>query len=135
MSARIFSKVLRLLALAALALASYRSIRLACADSLFRANTLASVRKATEIDRGNAAYHAWLADLQEYEGLDPTAALETASALNPSDSAIWIRRGLRAESQRDFVNAEKFLLEAARIDKLFVPRWTLANYYARIGDA
>jgi len=134
MSARIFSKILRGLAVTALGVASYWSIRLAYADMLFRENTAASVERAVELDAANARYRAWLAEIQEYEGRDPSAALETASILNPSDSAIWIRRGLRAESRSDFANAEEFLLHGAAIDKLYAPRWALANYYARRGD-
>ena len=131
MSAR---KILRGLAVAALVTAGYWSLRLAYADSLFRANTAASVERATELDPGNARYHAWLAEIEEYEGRNPAAELQIASALNPSDSAVWIRRGLHAESQHDFARAEEYLLEAVRIDKLYAPRWALANYYARRGD-
>src|SRR5712692_9596647 len=134
MSARIISKFLSLLAIAALTLVSYWSLRLAYADWLFRANTPASVARAVELDPGNAQYHAWLAEIHEYEGLNPAAELAIASKLNPSDSAVWIRRGLLSESQRDFATEEKFLLHAARIDKLYAPRWTLANYYVRTGD-
>src|SRR5579864_5226014 len=132
MSATHFYKPLTILALL---LASYWSCRLALADWLFRANTPASVARAVALDPGNAAYHAWLAEIQEHDGRDPTPELETAARLNPSDSAVRIRLGLRAESQRDFARAEKYLLEAAQIDKLFLPRWTLANYYVRVGDA
>jgi Tfp pilus assembly protein PilF len=131
MSATLFYKSLTTLTLA---LASYSTCRLALADWLFRANTPASVARAAAIDPGNAGYHAWLAEIQEHDGRDPTAELETAARLNPSDSAILIRLGLRAESQGDFAHAERYLLEAARIDKLFMPSWTLANYYVRVGD-
>jgi tetratricopeptide (TPR) repeat protein len=132
MSATLFYKSLTTLALA---LASYWSCRLALADWLFRANTPASVAKAAALDPHNASYHAWLAEIQEHDGRDPTAELETAASLNPTDSAVRIRLGLRAESEHDFARAEKYLIEAAQIDKLFAPRWTLANYYVRIGDA
>jgi len=132
MSATLFYKSLMTLALA---LASYWSCRLVLADWLFRSNTPASVARAVALDPDNASYHAWLAEIQEHDGRDPTAELETAARLNPSDSAVRIRLGLRAESQRDFARAEKYLLQAAHLDKLFAPRWTLANYYVRIGDA
>src|SRR5213593_2694073 len=105
MSARIICKVVKTLAVAALGFAGYCSIRLACADWLFRTNTFESVARATKIDPANAGYHAWLAEIQEYEGLDPAPELEIASKWNPSDSAVWIRRALRAESQRDFARA------------------------------
>jgi tetratricopeptide (TPR) repeat protein len=118
-------------AIAALSLASYWTIRLAYADQRFRAPSLDSLGRAARLAPGNAQYFAWLAEYREAEGLDPGEMLETASRLNPLDSSVWIRRGLRAEFQRDFANAEKFLLEAARVDKLFEPRAALVNFYFR----
>src|SRR5215212_8576306 len=109
MSASVFCKLGKAAAVAALGFASYWSIRLACADWFFRGNTSASVARAVAIDAGNASYHAWLAEIQEYERHDPTPELELASQLNPNDSAIWIRRALRAESQRDLGRAEEYL--------------------------
>jgi hypothetical protein len=114
-----------------LGLASYWTIRLAVADQLFRANSLPALTRAVRLAPGNAQYFAWLAEYQEAEGFDPNPALATACRLNPFDSSVWIRRGLRAEFEGDYTQAEKFLLEAARIDKLLDPRATLANYYFR----
>ena len=114
-----------------LALASYWTIRLAVAEQLFRANSLVAAVRSTQLDPNNARYFTALAEYQETEGLDPKPALAAASRLNPLDSSVWIRRGLRAEFEGDFGQAENFLLEAARVDKLFDPRATLANYYFR----
>jgi hypothetical protein len=135
MSARIISKALTALSVAALLGACWWSLRLAWADALFRENTRASVSKAAQIDSGNASYHAWLAEIQEHDGDDPSTELEIASKLNPRESRVWIRRGLRAESEGDLAKAERLLLHAAALDKLYTPRWTLANYYVRRGDA
>src|SRR5436190_20787813 len=110
MSARNFCKAVIVLAIMAL---GYFSLQLAWADALFRASTRSSVRSAAEKDSGNASYHAWLAELEEHDGRDPSPELEIASRLNPSDSKVWIRRGLRAENERDFTQAERFLLHAA----------------------
>ncbi len=120
--------------IAVLAFASYWSMRFAYADLLYRNNTLDSVGRATELDPGNARYHSWRAELEEHEGQDPTGALLAAVALNPSDSSVWIRLGLRAEIDGDFTKAEKYLLEAARVDRLSAPRATLMQYYFRRGD-
>ena len=135
MSARIICNVVKILFVAAFGVAGYWSIRLGFADSQFRANTWSSVARATELDPANASYHAWLAEIREYEGRDPDVELEIASRLNPSDSALWIRRALRAEGKRDLPRAEQLYIHAARIDRLYAPRWALANYYARVGDA
>jgi hypothetical protein len=118
-----------------LAAACYFAARLACADAFYRADSLEAAAQAVRLDAGNARYLAWLAELQEHEGLDPTPALEHAAALNPRDSAIRIRLGLDAEQRRDFARAQRDLLEAARIDRQFDPRATLAHYYFRRGDA
>ena len=114
-----------------LALASYWTIRQAVADQLFRANSLQAAVRSTQLDPNNARYFTSLAEHQEAEEIDPKPALAAASRLNPLDSSVWIRRGLRAEFEGDFARAENFLLEAARVDKLFDPRATLANYYFR----
>lgn len=51
---------------------------------------------------------------------------------NPFDSNAWIRLGLLAELQDgDNAAAEKFYLQAAKLDHLFAPKWTLANFYFR----
>jgi len=118
-------------AITVLTLASYWTIRLAIADQLFRAKSLHALERAVHLAPANAQYLAWLAEYQEAEGIDPDEALAAASRLNPSDSSVLIRRGLRAEFRGDFAAAEKFLLEAARVDKLFDPRATLANFCFR----
>jgi hypothetical protein len=50
------------------------------------------------------------------------------------DAARWIDSGLEHERQGDFAAAERDLLEAARVDRLFQPRWTLAGFYFRRSD-
>jgi hypothetical protein len=121
-------------AIAVLAFAAYWSVRLARADALYRANTREAIARAVELDPANARYQAWRAELEEHEGLDPKPALAGAVALNPRDSAAWIQLGLRAELESDFAGAEKHLLAAARVDRLFAPRATLMEFYFRRGD-
>ena len=128
-------RIAALLLIFPLAAACYFAARLACADSFYRADSLEAAAQAVRLDPANARYLAWLAELQEHEGLDPTPPLERAANLNPRDSAIRIRLGLAAEQRRDFARAERDLLEAARIDRQFDPRATLAHYYFRRGDA
>jgi hypothetical protein len=117
--------------IAVLSFASYWSIRLALADQISRANSLEAMARAVRLDPGNARYFASLAEYQEATGLDSGAALAEACRLDPLNSSLWIRRGLRVESEGDYTHAETFLLEAARVDKLFDPRATLTNYYFR----
>jgi tetratricopeptide (TPR) repeat protein len=53
---------------------------------------------------------------------------------NPLASAPWIDRGLAAEHAGDLATAERDLLTAARLDRQYLPAWTLANFYFRRGD-
>lgn len=63
--------------------------------------------------------------------LAPLAAL----GLNPRLSSAWIQMGLDAEAGGNLAAAEIELLRAARVDRQYVPAWTLANFYFRRGDA
>jgi hypothetical protein len=42
--------------------------------------------------------------------------------------------GLNAEADGELTEAETDLLQAARVDHLYRPAWTLANFYFRRGD-
>jgi hypothetical protein len=50
------------------------------------------------------------------------------------DSSRWIGSGLEHERLGDLKAAERDLLEAAQIDRLYLPRWTLAGFYFRRND-
>ena len=76
-------------------------------------------------------WHGWC------PGGDPRtakAALLHAVAVNPWDTRSRIELGLLAEAEGDSTTSERYLLQAAETDHLFLPRWTLANYYFRRGD-
>jgi hypothetical protein len=113
------------------ALASAESIRLAIADQAASAGDENGFRRAAQIAPENARYHYRFA--VEAGGTD-TAELDTALKLNPRYSAAWIERGLRKEFEGDLREAERSFLEAARVDRGYLPRWTLANYYFRRED-
>jgi hypothetical protein len=61
--------------------------------------------------------------------------LRAAVTLNPRLSSAWIQLGLDAEADGNLPEAETDLLRAASVDRLYVPAWTLANFYFRRGDA
>jgi tetratricopeptide (TPR) repeat protein len=123
--------------LAALAAGCYWSLRLAWADRLFRLDTESSVTHAARLVPANAEYHARLAELLE-DGGGGDAAIESelhqAVAANPRLASAWMELGLRAESAGDLARAEACLLRAAQSDRMYVPLWTLANYYFRRND-
>jgi hypothetical protein len=121
------------LGLGALALAAGWSIRLAVADWEFRQQTPESVERAMALDPRNPEYLQFRALQIEYDGGDSTVLLMRVAALNPLSSAPRIRLGLAAEIRGDIATAERWLLEAARLDRQYEPRWTLANFYFRNG--
>jgi hypothetical protein len=86
---------------------------------------------AVQLTPRNGGYVLVDAIQSEYEGEDPQPLLERAAQLNPRSSAPRIRLGLAAEIRGDAATAERWLLEAARVDHQFETRWTLANFYFR----
>jgi len=123
-------------ALVGLAVAANLSIRMALADYQMRRGTAERMNAAIALAPDNAEYSARLAFLLTDE--DPpraSDAVRRAIQLNPWDSASWIDLGLRAEAEGDEPRAQQCLLRAAEVDRKFLPRWTLANYYLRHNDA
>lgn len=111
------------------------SIRLALADYYARQDTVADTEKAIALTPGQAIYYARLAFLlSDSNPSRATQLLERAVQLNPQDARSWIELGLRSEANGNSALAERYLLEAARINSEYLPRWTLANYYYRQND-
>lgn len=120
-----------LISLLPLAAAAWFSIHLAAADARFQRRTPESVARAIAIEPRNTDYLALRALQLDYDGADSTPLLERAAHLSPLSSSPRIRLGLAAEIRGDFGSAEKWLLDAARVDRQFEARWTLANFYFR----
>ncbi len=107
--------------------------RHALAERAAQTPELESYRAAVRLAPGNANYLRMLAEAEP----DRAAAgrmLDEAIRLNPFDSLVLIGAGTAAELSGDLPRAEKLLLEAARVDTMYLPRWNLANYYLRRGD-
>jgi tetratricopeptide (TPR) repeat protein len=120
------------IALAGLAAASAWSILVGWADYWARQLTVAATEKALALTPWQAAYYVQLAILISDD--DPkraSEALQRAVALNPFDSRSWIELGLRAEADGHNAVAEQYFFRAAEVDKEYLPKWTLANYYFR----
>ena len=118
-------------ALAALAAAGWFAIQLARADAEFRKGTPEGVERAVELQPRNTAFLLRKALETEYAGGDAGTLLEAVAAITPRASAPRIQLGLSAEARGDSAEAEQQLLEAARVDHQYLPRWTLANFYFR----
>jgi tetratricopeptide (TPR) repeat protein len=103
---------------------------LAYTELQFRRDTPGTIAWAAELDRfaPPAGYFERLADL------DPEFAerwLDAALRANSRLSSAWIALGLAAERAGEMDQAERDLLQAARIDRQYLPAWTLANFYFR----
>jgi hypothetical protein len=101
-----------------------------------RQETVGGTEAAIALTPDQAEYHARLAWLVSEDNPQKAKdALRRAVELNPWDAGSWIELGLRAEAEGDDSTAKQCLLRAAEVDKKFLPRWTLANYYFRHYDA
>ena len=119
------------LAICALAAAAF-SLVLAAASHLFQQDTPSSVAAAVRLAPNNSAY---LTRLAAWDAARRSELLRRAVKVNPFDDAAWIRLGLDAElREHDAAAAEQDLLEAARVNRMFLPRITLANFYFRHGE-
>lgn len=129
-------RIFGILAIALMFIAAWFSVRLARADAAFREGSPESVAGAVAMEPTNTEYLEFRALQLDYEGArNSVAMLERAAELNPLSSTPRIRLGLDAEVRGDFAGAEKWLTEATSIDRQFEPRWTLANFYFRHGNA
>jgi hypothetical protein len=125
------SRALRPILLAPLLAGAWFSVHLSRADQQFQQHTPESVARAVEMEPRNTEYLALRAIQLDYNGDDSTALLTRAAELSPLNSAPRIRLGLAAEIRGDFAIAERWLLDAVRVDRQFEPRWALANFYFR----
>jgi len=135
MALRILRMAVWAASLGGLAAAAAWSVRLGWADAWFRTETVAGTVKALSLTPDQAAYSVRLALL--VSAGDPAraeAALRRAVALNPRDARAWIELGLHYEAGGNSALAERALLRAAGESHLYLPRWTLMNYYYRRHD-
>jgi tetratricopeptide (TPR) repeat protein len=99
------------------------SLRLAVAEARFRLNPESALDSPCWLGAANLAHY----ESSPHE-------LRTALSLNPRLASAWIHLGLDAEADGNLPEAEADLLQAARVDHLYLPAWTLANFYFRRGD-
>ena len=124
----IFAQVVRALVVCACLLGIWKSWIIARSDALFLQGTAESVRAAIRLEPDCWWCYVQLARLDESSA---EQLLETSLRLNRYDSDATIDLGLRYESDGDFKRAEELLLQAFDVDRTYVPRWSLANFYFR----
>ncbi len=109
--------------------AAYYSAVFARASFLFQQDTAASVPAAVHLVPFNGSYVARLA---AWKPDNKEQLLHRAVQLNPFDYQTWIQLGLTAEMQQhDLASAERYYLRAADVNHMFLPKWTLTNFYFR----
>ena len=111
--------------------AIWSSWTLARADYLFRQDTAVSIRAAISLTPDDWKYYMRLA---QFPGENAEALLSTALSLNRYNAEADIELGLQYEAEGDYAKAEEMLLRAFAVDRAYLPRWTLANFYLRRGD-
>jgi tetratricopeptide (TPR) repeat protein len=106
---------------------------LASASIYSKRNTADGASRAASLVPFNAEY------LIRHAGWQPqrrSELLTRALALNPYAVPASLQLGFQSEfSQHDLRSAEAFYLQAAAEDQMFLPQWTLANFYFRQGRA
>lgn len=107
------------------------SCKLARADELFRLDTPEAVAEAIRLVPDQPQYYIRLAKL---DGGRSSELLAKAIDLEPYNSLAMIELGLNREAGGSNVEAERLLLGAFEVDRTFLPRWSLANFYFRQGN-
>lgn len=111
--------------------ASFSAI-LGVASFLFHRGDRHSVELAARLVPFNSEY---LSRLSSYEPARRTELLKKAAADNPYSEQVWLQLGFDAEFyHRDYTAAERYYLKSAEVSHLFLPRWTLTNFYFRRQD-
>jgi tetratricopeptide (TPR) repeat protein len=107
------------------------SLRTGYAEYLARDHAPAALESAIHWMPDNPEYFSRLAEADPASAVN---AIRRAAELNPRNASIWIEYGRIAEESGDFHQAEACLLEAARLDRTFAPRWLLSEFYFRRRD-
>jgi len=114
--------------LLALGAGAYWCLRAGYAGLLYDRGDPVSVLRARELARGKAEYFT-----RAIRGEKPSP-LWHAVRMNPYYARGWIELGLEAELAGDTAEAERLLLKANRVDRTYVPRWSMANFCFRRKD-
>jgi hypothetical protein len=118
----------RILVAAVCCLGIWFSWTAARADLFFRADKVNSLRAAIHLVPDGWPYYMRLAQLDRDHA---HGLLETALNLDPYNAQAAIELALQDESEGNYTESEKLLLRAFAVDRTYVPRWTLANFYFR----
>lgn len=127
---------LRFVAPALLALllipALFIGIRRGRADYRFTsAGSAGEIEAACRLDPGRADCLAALARVREESATEAAPVWNEVLSLSPRNSNYLAQAALAAEFRGEVRAAEHLLLRSARYNQLWLPRWSLANFYYR----
>jgi hypothetical protein len=114
--------------------AAFVSLKFGWADYRSHQNDLSARLEAVRLTRGDSDAWLRLAEVKREAGQDGGPDVRHALMLNPRNYEALILMGLGEESAGNASEAEHDLLAAARMDRDYLPRWTLANFYFRQGN-
>lgn len=97
-------------------------------------SSIAVRRRATKLGMCNPEPWMKLADLERDRGLSVSGELDSALACNPLDPDVMTQLALENEIDHHLARALDLLSRAAKVDRGFTPRWSLANFYLRRGN-
>ena len=123
--------LLRLLIVGVCCLGVWYSLLTARAEFLFKIDTEDSIRSAIRLAPDNENLYMRLAQFDRTHAL---SLLQKALSLNAYNAQAYIELGLQYEANGDSARAESLLLGAFGVDRTYLPRWTLANFYFRQGN-
>jgi tetratricopeptide (TPR) repeat protein len=107
-------------------------IRRGRADFRFTsARSAGEIEAACRLDPGRAACLAALARVREESAMEAAPVWSEVLALNPRNASYLAQAALAAEFRGELHTAERLLLRSARYNQLWLPRWSLANFYYR----
>ncbi|MBI4890140.1 MAG: hypothetical protein HY821_05900 [Acidobacteria bacterium] len=89
---------------------------------------------AARLDPLNDIYPILLAQAFQDRDQDPRPAWRAAITINPRRPLSLTQAAIANELAGDPRAAEQLLLQAARFNQLWLPRWSLANFYARTSN-
>lgn len=112
--------------------ALFLAIRRGWADFRFTsAASAGEIEAACRLDPGRAACLAALARVREEAAMNADPVWNKVLAIDPRNAGYLAQAALAAEFRGEFHKAEHLLLRSARYNQLWLPRWSLANFYYR----
>ena len=115
----------------ALALCAFATVRRGYAEWIYSGtNDLSRVRVGCELEPADPECALLRAEITENTA-DELAAWERAALLAPRSAEVLTHTALLREMNGDTRGAEQLLLTAETYNHVWLPRWTLANFYLR----